>query len=67
MKSNLAEIRSIDQGHKDGNDGESELSTITIAVALNGYTVQYEYLDGTSEQYVFLDYDEVLKHLRSNH
>lgn len=51
----------------DGGSDENDLTDITVDIALNGYTVTYNYEDMTCEKYVFLDFDEVLTQLRSKH
>ncbi len=53
----------------DGGGGthDDELVSVTVYIALNGYTVNYTYTDMTEETYVFLNFDEVLEQLRSKH
>ena len=63
--------KSSDQGpiDKDGEDGgdETDLSTVLIEIAQNGYMITFTLEDGTEEKSVHTDFDDVLKAIRSRH
>jgi hypothetical protein len=67
MSNVAALVPKISNKDKDGSEDEdSILMQIIIEIGLNGYVVNYEYPDEI-HKYVFSDFDEVLKHIRSNH
>lgn len=76
MKPNLAQIFPEPSEEKkptpidgDGNEPPDEdLAQVIIDIALNGYTVVYQYSSDTpDEKYVFTDFNDVLEQLRSKH
>jgi hypothetical protein len=53
---------------KDGEEGDdTDISTVLIEVAQNGYMITFTLQDGTEEKSVHTDFDDVLKAIRSRH
>lgn len=69
---NLAQVISNDTQEPqfkdgDGGGGGSDLTSVAIDFALNGYILNLLFEDGTEEIYVFEDFDECIKMIRSRH